>query len=346
MDTRLSLCRWPSLQEPYHSALHLGVEYILRNFSPIGVIAAGAILRGSPDRTSDLDLYVIHHQPFRQRLQLFFNGVPAEIFVNPPAMVERYFEQEMSERTPVTAHMLATGFVILCLDAEVERLCQKASELLAAPPPPPNDLTSLRYLTANLYEDAVDVAGRDAETATLLLQRAVIEMVNFCYTQKGLFIPRNKDLLKRLVEVDAEAAVLARQFFQAADVETRLDLAGQMADRILGARGFFEWQSRPEFLSIPWYHGSPLELTVLRAGSTITPERRLAEVFSHKPTLVSMEDDGSLEHNGSLPGFLYQVAEEVKEEDVEQHPRSSMSPGQEWLTRRDLMLKLIGQAPL
>ena len=40
-----------------------------------------------------------------------------------------------------------------------------------------------------------------------------------------------------------------------------------------------------------WYHGSPLELALLRPGSTVTQDRRLAEVFSHKPAVVSVSDD-------------------------------------------------------
>ena len=32
-----------------------------------------------------------------------------------------------------------------------------------------------------------------------------------------------------------------------------------------------------------WYHGSPMLLSELRAGSTITQWRALAEAFSHKP---------------------------------------------------------------
>ena len=39
--------------------------------------------------------------------------------------------------------------------------------------------------------------------------------------------------------------------------------------------------------NLPWYHGSPLQLKRLRAGSTITQDRDLARVFSHKPSLVS-----------------------------------------------------------
>jgi hypothetical protein len=91
-----------------------------------------------------------------------------------------------------------------------------------------------------------------------------------------------------------------------------------------------------------WYHGSPSELTSIRAGSTITHDRDLARVFSHKPPIVSMADDGSIRHTGTLPGYLYRVDEPVGAEDIYPHPRSSMPPGAEWLTRRELRLALIG----
>jgi ribosomal protein S18 acetylase RimI-like enzyme len=95
-------------------------------------------------------------------------------------------------------------------------------------------------------------------------------------------------------------------------------------------------------MSGTWYHGSPYPLTRLREGSTITRDRDLAEVFSHKPTIVSAGDDGTLRHNGTRAGFLYRVAEDVGQGDVYPHPRSSMEPGKEWLTRRALQVELIG----
>ena len=92
-----------------------------------------------------------------------------------------------------------------------------------------------------------------------------------------------------------------------------------------------------------WYHGSPLKLDVLRAGSTMTQWRDLARVFSHKPPIISISDDRRLQHNGTRPGYLYEVAEPVAPEDVEPHPRTTMRPGDEWLTHRELRLRLIGE---
>ena len=85
-----------------------------------------------------------------------------------------------------------------------------------------------------------------------------------------------------------------------------------------------------------WYHGSPQQLAFIRAGSTVTQGRRLAEIFSHKPAVVSIEDDGTIRHNGTAPGYLYQIAEVVGAADVYPHPRSTMEAGWEWLTTRDL----------
>jgi hypothetical protein len=91
-----------------------------------------------------------------------------------------------------------------------------------------------------------------------------------------------------------------------------------------------------------WYHGSPFELTTLRTGSTITQERDLARVFSHKPTLVSISDAGDIKHNGTTPGFLYCVSEDIQPGDVTPHPHSAVEYGKEWLTNRELRVVLIG----
>lgn len=93
-----------------------------------------------------------------------------------------------------------------------------------------------------------------------------------------------------------------------------------------------------------WYHGSPLVLTELAAGSTITQWKQLAEAFSHKPSLLEYNEIlGEITHNGVLDGRLYVVDEPVHiGVDVYPHPRSSMDEGVEWLTARPLKLKPCG----
>jgi hypothetical protein len=97
----------------------------------------------------------------------------------------------------------------------------------------------------------------------------------------------------------------------------------------------------------PWYHGSPFQLSTLLPGSTITQDKDLARIFSHKPVIVSLEDDPAvlargiprLRHNGTLSGLLYIIDEPLGSQGVYPHPRSSMPPGLEWLTRCPLRLR-------
>ena len=93
-----------------------------------------------------------------------------------------------------------------------------------------------------------------------------------------------------------------------------------------------------------WYHGSDKKLDVLREGSTITVWRELAEAFSHKPTLLSYDDDGKITHNGAKKGYLYVIDESIDiKEDIYEHPASTMDKNAEFLTKRTLKLKLIAE---
>ncbi|MCQ2446511.1 MAG: hypothetical protein MJ141_06495 [Clostridia bacterium] len=91
-----------------------------------------------------------------------------------------------------------------------------------------------------------------------------------------------------------------------------------------------------------WYHGSDKEFTELKAGSTITQWKALAEAFSHQPTMLSYDDDGVIDHNGKEKGYLYIIDEPITVGvDVCQHPRSAMDKNAEFLTKRPLKVKMI-----
>jgi predicted nucleotidyltransferase len=246
MDRRLAQCSWPKLTPKYIRALREAVDFILQRYKVSGIIASGTIIRGNPDPASDLDIYVIHKDSYRQRIQKYFNSVPAEIFVNPPEAIESYFVEEHVSRKPLTAHMLATGYVILDLDPIVAELQKKAKAHLSKPPDAPKDLTMRRYGIALLYEDAVDIALKDPSTAQMILGWAVLDMLNYTFIQTGKFIPRHKNLLKELALFDPRTAEIAQHFYQEPKFETRLKLAGEIADRTIGERGFFEWDAPPE----------------------------------------------------------------------------------------------------
>jgi len=243
----LESCEFPKLPAKYDTALREAVSFVLGSFKPVGIIASGTIVRGNPDATSDLDLWVIHFEPMRQRIQKFFNAVPAEIFVNPPWVIQTYFAQDQASARPISAHMMATGFVVLATDPVVEELRQKAAWLLTQPPDvSPEALEQARYMAATRFEDATDIAARNPIAASMLLSQTLIDMLRFAFMKAQRFIPRDKDLLAEFGLLDADAAAKVRQFFETSSCDERIRLATEIADRILGVRGFFEWSSQPE----------------------------------------------------------------------------------------------------
>jgi hypothetical protein len=245
--TIVNACTWPPLDEPYRSALVEAVELVFARFEPAGIVVAGSILRGTPDRASDLDIYVVNSRPQRQRIQQRLNGVPAEIFVNPPGQIERYIEDERARGRPSTAHMLATGFVVHDPEGVVAGLrATAAAHLEAGPQYTEPALRFERYAIADCFENALDMAGSDAETCALLLHHAVELAIRHRFRQARQWLPFDKQQLRALDELDPSLGRYARAFYAASDVHARIELAREIISRVAGATGFFEWESELE----------------------------------------------------------------------------------------------------
>lgn len=91
-----------------------------------------------------------------------------------------------------------------------------------------------------------------------------------------------------------------------------------------------------------WYHGSNVFFSELRTNSTITQWKELAEAFSHQPSILSYDDNGVISHNGTEKGYLYIIDESVDiQNDIYQHPRTTMDENAEFLTKRPLKVKMI-----
>jgi hypothetical protein len=246
MEDLISQCEWPPLPARYDEALRECVRFLLDRYDVTAILACGTIVRGNPDPSSDLDVNVIHRADYMQRVQRVFSGVPTEMFVNPLPQVYRHMDRGQTERRPQTANMIAHGFAVLDILDQVESLRARAVKLLAQEPTLSDEaLTAERYRTALLYEDALDAAPRDKETAAMILGEAVERMLSFRFARARMYLPRKKDLLEILAAFDQETADFARRFYVAGDLPTRLELAGLIADRTIQARGFFEWESTP-----------------------------------------------------------------------------------------------------
>lgn len=223
------------------------VAFVFAETVPLGVIATGTIVRGQPHATSDLDICVLHDATFRRRVQQVFHGVPTEVFINPPHLVRSYFREEHQEGRRITAHMLATGVVIYDADPVVEQLRSEAGDWLTrVSVMSPEQAVRARYAAATRLEDGADVAATDGPTATMLLTQAVIAMLEFWFRVHGEPIPRSKEILATIEARDPALGRLAISFFSATTAADRLAAAEMVADRTIGTRGFFPWDSGQE----------------------------------------------------------------------------------------------------
>ena len=246
----LDRCHWPALTEPYATALTEAVTFILARFAVQGIIVSGSIISGNANPSSDLDIMVLHAKPQRQRLQRFFQGVPAEIFVNPPQSIRGYFQEERKSGRPQTAHMWATGFVLLDDDPLVNVLRQEAAKWLQQRPDrAPLALTINRYFNADEFENALDIADTDPAMASLLMHHAIFNMIAYRFLAANLNVPRHKEILAKLTTLDPAAGELVQRFLLEADLAQKFTLGTQVAQMLNGAIGFFEWETELETIA-------------------------------------------------------------------------------------------------
>ena len=234
---------------PHDRAIAELVDFVQAEWSPLGVIVSGSIVRGEAGPTSDLDVFVVHGGAWRLRAQRRFAGVPAELFVNPAAQVRRYFANEHADGRPSTAHMFATGEVLVP-DPVIDELVREARDWLARPVVlGPAQLAARRYLAVDLIDDARDVVAGDPVTAHLLLASAVEHVIAYAFLSRGRFQPRRKRALAALAELDPAAAELVRRS-AASTGGDELAAVEALARHVTGEDTFFAWTSDREAVAI------------------------------------------------------------------------------------------------
>ena len=80
----------------------------------------------------------------------------------------------------------------------------------------------------------------------MFLTVAIHRAIEYAFYARGMWLPRQKELLTRVRDVDAELAALAAAFFATTVVRERFEVATQIVLRTSGGLRFFEWESRRE----------------------------------------------------------------------------------------------------
>jgi hypothetical protein len=239
---------------PFDHALAELEAYAHATWRPLGLLVSGSIVRGEAGPTSDLDVFVVHDQPWRLRAQRRFAGVPAELFVNPPARIRQYFATEHADGRPATAHMFATGEVHGIAGAPphpvLHELVREAHDWLARPLAfTPAQLAARRYGAVDHLDDARDLvdagSAADLAAAQLLLAAAVSYIIAYAFLGRGQRQPRRKRAVAALTALDPIAGDLACRWSTQTGHDA-LATVETLARHVLGVDTFFAWETDPE----------------------------------------------------------------------------------------------------
>jgi len=240
------------MNDTYTKALEQALYWITSTYQVVGVVVSGSIIRGNPNSSSDFDIFVIQENSFRQRVQKFFNGVPCEIFVNTLEQIYTYFDAELRNNRPVTAHMLATGQLIKGAENQQLLTLLEAAEHYASLSPVMTDEQRLfrTYGLATLCEDAADIIASDQLTAAYILEKIVADIIEFIFLSRQQPLPRIKERLQHLAMLDETAYQLLRTYYHALLTKEKFFLVKELVLHVAGKAAFFEWSSSPEPRSV------------------------------------------------------------------------------------------------
>lgn len=235
-----------ALSDRHRLALIRALEFVSARYEPIGIIASGTIVRGRSHQHSDFDLVVAHTDTWRQRHQRWENGIPIEIFVNPVAELRRAMASDVRSGRPVMIDMLATGVIVVDHEACMRELQHEARRLLAAGPAvEEEEITRRRYTIVTEYEDAVNIRDEDPERAGAMATSSLLAALRLCFLQRGLWLPREKELLQALARLDPALERASRHALRAENAE-RIDLVEPLIIQVVGSSRFFAWESERE----------------------------------------------------------------------------------------------------
>ena len=149
-----------NLQGKFDKALEIFVDKHNKNPNVLAVLITGSYIHSTLDKNSDLDVYVLlEKSEMRERGNTWINGIEIEYFINPVNQVRHYFETEIGNKSPATAHMFANCKILYQKDKTVNQLIKEAKVILKKKMPALNkmDLELARYSIDDTQKDLEDV---------------------------------------------------------------------------------------------------------------------------------------------------------------------------------------------
>jgi predicted nucleotidyltransferase len=228
------------MDDRYRKALDAALAELTVDPEVVGIVWTGSIQQGIPDRTSDIDLYVVTHKPYYYRATRRYEGVITELFVNNVASMR--WRITRPDQIAAAAGF-ATGEVLLDRTGVVAELREIARARWQAPRPAlaEEQVKLLRYTLTDMADDLDDVE-HDPVAAKVVGAALVQEaMQAFCKIHRH-HGAKPKRLYAYVAERDSLLGVMLRDYYERG---MHPKLAQEIVDYVLASVGgrLVEWES-------------------------------------------------------------------------------------------------------
>lgn len=223
-------------------ALDQTCEWARRELGARGIVAGGARLQG--DSEAELDLLVLCDAPPRRFIRQRLHGVRVDLLPGSAALLRRELDAEVAAGRPMMAHLLDSGELLQDDDAGTmaQLMALAKARLQAGPGFTPAVLRRHRQLAAAAVQDALDALAQRSPEADRALRRAVDALLAHVYFRHGRFVPRVRQQLAALGELDPRAAQWLDEVLALPGLDAGTKLRDAARD-LLPIEGFFGWDA-------------------------------------------------------------------------------------------------------
>nr|WP_246581137.1 hypothetical protein [Deinococcus aestuarii] len=203
------------------------------------VLWCGSAARGEADAHSDLDLHALVTRNHRWRSSFVVNGVPVEVFHNPPRTIRALFAQGEA----ATVAMFAGGRVLVP-HPDLDALVAEARALCAAGPVPRSLTPAERHL---LLDEVIEARAAVKESMhPYLVANAAGRLVRALYAARGWWEVKSRHCLRDLMAREAEAAQPLHAALNASQPDGRQAALEALALCVLDSLEYGESSTEPQ----------------------------------------------------------------------------------------------------
>ncbi len=237
-----------ALPKKFQDALEMFIKPYKKDKNVCGIFLTGSFVHSTPDKNSDLDVYVVLKKSnFRERGNLFIKDVEIEYFINPVKQVEAY----LADKEDISsADMFANSVVIYQKGNELTRLIRLAKKKMAKKIKPISKVTreNFVYQIDDLRKDLEDVyLKKDWFAFNQFSAKILTYSLNIFRAIKRIYREKDKRLQTQLQQVDPKFEEVYSRALLETNFENKYVYINKLVDymeKLLGKKRAKTWKLR------------------------------------------------------------------------------------------------------